>query len=520
MKKATYRDLAILFGITLLIFYPLFYTHYFYTDEIGQLRNYRPGSHYHMFVGLGRYITDTIFQFLFNSIDTIRQITRLRIFSLFGWMACIPVWYLILTRVCQKEELPRLLPFFTVLYLVCCPPFCVYVSWASCMELFIANTSGLLAGYTLYSQIKFLPTAGSVHKRMELSAMAVGWTLLFGVVSLFTYQNGFGCFLLPFLLHAIAKREWSRTLGAAIGIYLLTYLLYYALFRWQMRLWHIDSSERTGFSPAPLSKMAFFLVRPLATAFRFTWIAREDSSPALYISQSILLAWLLVNFYIHRSLSASVRLLYLAGIGCLLGLIYLPSLIAKENYASNRTLLGLDLAVFLLVFSTLLRAVRAEKYRPIMAALLGLFFVANAWYNFHYQFLAPVKKEYDQVRNYIETQYHPGITSVTFIRPPQQLFHDLYGVNISWDEFGVPSTFPQWVPEDFVRQVVWEKTGSRAAADSLVIANWPDEQAYIVSRPGPALAPAPDPLAPHNPASGLVAPGPHTLIIDVEKIMR
>src|SRR5258708_28719395 len=106
------------------------------------------------------------------------------------------------------------------------------------MELFIANTSGLMAGYALYSQMKYLPIPGSTQKRMELPARAIGWTLLFGVISLFTYQNGFGCFLLPFLLHIISKKEWSRSFTAALCLYFFIYLLYYVLFRWQIPLWH------------------------------------------------------------------------------------------------------------------------------------------------------------------------------------------------------------------------------------------------------------------------------------------
>jgi hypothetical protein len=193
-----------------------------------------------------------------------------------------------------------------------------------------------------------------------------------------------------------------------------------------------------------------------------------------------------LSFFLLRSRPFSSRLLYLAVIFCLLGLSYLPSLVVKENYSSNRTLLALDMAIFILVFTTLLQGVRMERYQLWIAGLLGLFLVANAWYNFRYQFLGPVKKEYDLVRNYIETGIHPGITNVAFIRPSQNLFGRKYGVNISWDEFGVPSTYPEWVPEPFVRQVVFEKTGNRAAADSLVITNWPDKQTWLASKPAPA----------------------------------
>ncbi len=499
MKRAVYRDLGILAGLVLVIFYPLFYTAYFYTDEIVQLTHYRKGAEFHMFAVQGRYLADRLFQSLFSAIDTIGQITLLRIFSLLGWMACIPIWYAIFSRVCRKEDLPSFLPFFTVLYLIACPPFCVSVSWASCMELFIANTSGLIAGYMLYSSIRYVAVPGTTNKRMELPARGIALTLLFGIISLFTYQNGFGCFLLPFLLQVIAKKGWSRSIGAAIGMYFFTYLLYYMLFRWQLHFWQTGASTRTNIVVEPLSKILFFLARPLAAAFHFTRIVNERSITGQIFYVVVCGGWLLLSLFLLRSRPFSSRLLYLAIVFCLPGLVYLPSLVVKENYSSNRTLLALDMAVFILVFTALMQVVRISRYQLRVAGLLGFFLIANAWYNFRYQFLGPVKIEYDVVRSYMETAIHPGITNVVFIRPAQDLFRRKYGVNISWDEFGAPSTYPEWVPEDFVRQVVFEKTGSRAAGDTLVIANWPDKQSWLTSKPIPAQ---------------------NTVTVDVEKIMK
>src|SRR5213075_733504 len=86
----------------------------------------------------------------------------------------------------------------------------------------------------------------------------------------------------------------------------------------------------------------------------------------------------------------------------LLVLIYLPSLIVKENYASNRTL-------FVLVGNTMLIAIKKYRSRLTVVTILSFLFVANAYYNFNRQFLAPVKNEYRQVRAFIEQGYHPGI---------------------------------------------------------------------------------------------------------------
>src|SRR5258708_37155359 len=131
--------------------------------------------------------------------------------------------------------------------------------------------------------MKYLPIPGSTQKRMELPARAIGWTLLFGVISLFTYQNGFGCFLLPFLLHIISKKEWSRSITAALGLYFFTYLLYYVLFRWQIQLWHINAAARTGFSMDPRSKIGFFFSRPLAAALHFTWLVSAHSQTGEWV---------------------------------------------------------------------------------------------------------------------------------------------------------------------------------------------------------------------------------------------
>jgi len=49
------------------------------------------------------------------------------------------------------------------------------------------------------------------------------------------------------------------------------------------------------------------------------------------------------------------------------------------------------------------------------------------------------------------------------------------------DEFGVPSTLVDWVPEDFSRQMVFEKTGNRQIADQLTVKYWPDIESFNAS---------------------------------------
>ena len=84
MKRYDYFKIGFLMLIPILVFSPVFYTHYFYTDEVLQLWLYRKGSDFAMFVPQGRLLTDQLFRSLYSHIDTIGQLRTLR---LFPWRA-------------------------------------------------------------------------------------------------------------------------------------------------------------------------------------------------------------------------------------------------------------------------------------------------------------------------------------------------------------------------------------------------------------------------------------------------
>lgn len=498
MKPAgttAFYNILILTGIALVVFYPLFYTHYSYLDENFQIWLFRNGSSYRLFTPQGRYLSDMLFLWLYGSIDRFDQLVRLRVFSLLGWIISLPVWYYIFMKVSRKEGLSPLLPFYTLLYLITCPFFCISVGWAACMEFFIAHTAGLIAGYIVYRQLTF------DDNKVKPAAPAIILSLIFGLISLFFYQNSFGCFLLPFLLHLIARKEVSRTVITGVVTCLLIYVVYFLLFRWQLHVFQTAISIRAEHTKDPFSKLRFFFCRPLATAFHFTWIVSEYSKIGMIIHGLTFCVILMINFFKMRAFPVRKRFIYLVAMMGFFLLIYLPSLIANENFASNRTLLALDLAVFVLVFTTVLSLIRQERRQLLFATVMGIFFVAFSWYNFRYQFLGPVKKEYDAVRTYIDSRYSAKITAVDFIRPPLDMFRQKYGITSSWDEFGVPSTHFDWVPASFVRQIIFEKTGNRPAADSLTITS-------RLATPGKISDAQPAPAA----SSGV-------LVVDVESIM-
>ena len=131
--------------------------------------------------------------------------------------------------------------------------------------------------------------------------------------------------------------------------------------------------------------------------------------------------------------------------------------------------------------------------------MLSFLLVLNARNNFVRQFLNPLKSEYNQVRSFIESNYNPNVTQVYFIRPHEDFFVKKYGVTRSWDEFGVPSTFFNWVPEFFVKQVIFEKTGNHQIAEKMITKQWPDKKQFQDSA---------FPLS------------QHTMLVDVEEILN
>ncbi|RYG50798.1 MAG: hypothetical protein EOO01_09870 [Chitinophagaceae bacterium] len=381
---------------------------------------------------------------------------------------------MVIYRVVQREKLSVILPFFATLYFVCTPQFSIYVSWASCLELFIANTSGLLSGYFLYASIR--DKAGRVR-----ILTGVFLSVCFGVVSLFTYQNGFGCFLVPFFIYLIVNPRQYKLLLLAVGLYFFIYLVYYLLFRLNLHLNEVAPNSRTRVDINVVNKIKFMYSRPLSSAFHFTYLFNEKSLAGYIIYIVILLAWAVLTFFRLRRVSITQRGMHCAIIFIFFGLMYIPSLIIKENYSSNRTLLALKMAVFFLVMESFFRVMKSPQQRKIIVAVFSVLFVVNAWFNFTKQFLIPVTYEYKALRSYIEKSYKPGVSGFHFIRPAEDFFERKYGITRSWDEFGVPSSFFDWVPEFLVRQIVYEKTGDRQLAQELVIRHWLGREAYIQS---------------------------------------
>ena len=116
------------------------------------------------------------------------------------------------------------------------------------------------------------------------------------------------------------------------------------------------------------------------------------------------------------------QVIYLVGLLAFFILIYLPSLIVKENFASHRTMFALDLAVFIMVFETFFSFMKTSKAAYISAGFISIFMVANAWYNFNIQFLNPITSEFLTIKQMVNKNYDTSIHIINYIQPEENAF--------------------------------------------------------------------------------------------------
>ncbi|THU35962.1 hypothetical protein FAM09_21460 [Niastella caeni] len=477
LQRKDFYLLAFLFLVVLLIFFPLFYTDYIYTDEAVQLWLYWPGSDFSMFAAQGRWITELLIAKSFKAINTIHGITYIRIFGLAMWLVCLPVWYTIVKRIAARGPGYEYLPFFTCLYLVTSLQFSITVQWASCIELPIANTAGLLSGAILYLAIR------DNEKKWSLPVPAGLGAAVAGLVSLSTYQSGFGCFLVPFLFHYISAYTTRKEVVFVKGLafYFLMYAVYFVLFKVWVTVNHVASDPRTGFTAEPFDKLLFFFSHPLKRAFWFNIIIDGDNKLGRAAYKVLLVGWMLLAFIRFGKAKWLSAIKYIVAVLLVFMISYLPSLVVKESYSSNRTLLAINMCVWIVCAEMVLYIVKSIQLRRIVAFSVATVLLISGWYNFNRQFLKPIHEEYMAVKNHVQQHYNKNITTVYFIKPTEDAFSRKHHLQISMDEFGVPSTFFEWVPEPLMQQMVAEITGDRQTGQKLTVKFWPDKESFTQS---------------------------------------
>ena len=219
-------------------------------------------------------------------------------------------------------------------------------------------------------------------------------SILLGIITLFIYQTAYGMSLIPFLLHYFhrksAKPDCVFLLG--VGLHLLTYGIYYILFKESLEAYNLEASTRTAINLNILSKVSFFFAGPLPQGFSLNLLfsARSVFSQVFY--PLVIIIWIFSIFKRNKENSIAGNLLFIAVILITLAIIYLPLMIATEDFPSYRTLLAFNLAVFLIVAESILFLIPANKARNRFALVAILCLIVTGIYTFNLQYVNPLKE--------------------------------------------------------------------------------------------------------------------------------
>jgi hypothetical protein len=476
MQRKDYYLLGILWLCLLFIFLPLFYSDYIFMDEALEFWGYKSVPGFYMLIDEGRFLAEELQRWLFSKIDTIAQVKYIRMFSLFGWMLCLPLWYALIKQEVANVPQYKYLPFFVCLYLITNPSFLISVQWATCLQFFISHTASFLAGAIVLNSLR--AEEFQIKKLLWAGVLAT----LLGVPAMFLYQGSWTCFLIPFFLFFVnpLNNNKDKVLLRGALIHFAVYAAYFVVYKASFVIWdNIPEDPRNKLYFNPFIKLAFFLARPLERSFRFTLLTEERSVISLvwYVLAVISMALLTFKRFGKEKRMQAIKhlLIVLFGFGIL---SYVLGLMIEENYASNRTMFTLNLIVFIFCFEMALYYIKNLRLLQIGAAAIFLFFVWCARFNFHKGFARPLVAETAALKDYFRQHYNKNIQTVHFIRPPEDILANKFHVNYSMDEFGVPSSFFVWVPDHQTRQMIYETTGDRKGANRTVVKQWANKEEY------------------------------------------
>jgi hypothetical protein len=488
MKLATTQTICII--ILFIVFYPVFFADYVYTDEAHQLWHNDDNTNFIIFFEVGRGLNALIMQKIYPALRTMSQLKWVRVTSFAGWILAIVVWNVVLNSWKKIFNLNEHWTFFLSICLPCSITLAIVIGWAVHVAVFLAFIMGLISGHLFFTHYYG-------RKDLRISPVRIIAVILLGLGSLFLYQPMFAAFLLPFFLCHLYDRykKIDRIMYLGVGFYLLVCLLYFILFKYLLAVSGIGASDRTVLAKDPLEKISFFFSQPLAQAFSFNFLYNMHGlfSQAFYPLMAA--TWLFSVFAFDKETKLTYKFAYIVRMLLLMMLMYAFVMLPRENFASYRTMLCLNLAGTMLLTDVIMRLFSKSRFKNILPYGACAIVVVVAWCNFNLNYIQPLKKEYQAIHTYFQQNYDSSNTTIYFVRPQDNLFQRLYSQHLYKDEFGLPSTHKDWTPEPLIKQMVLESTGDREKARQTPVIN----------------------LAYEERDSAKVAPG--SLIIDVEKIL-
>jgi hypothetical protein len=479
MSQRKYLDYIAIVALYMFIYYAVFGSEYVYLDEINQLWWKEGKQNFLMFATQGRWLTGVLFEKFFRLIDSVSELKALRIFSLIGWILVSFVLYHFFQRWQKLGGWSSSLPSLMIVFTAASLPVAVFIGWASCMEMFLGVLFAALGSHLLFVYLQM-----QTQDYISIPTSRTLLIILCGVTSLFLYQSSFGLFLLPFLIHYFYNPDKiGKKQIIPLFYYLITYVIYFALFKYSLSVGNLPVSDRAEISFNVLDKISFFFSGPLPAAFTFNYVYQTQSLLPQILAPLLMLLWCISIFAKHGPPGIRKSVQMMAVTLLLLSLMYIPSLIAKENFPAYRTLFAFQLAVLSVCVIQLEYFLRNNSRKKIIMAAIAMFIVVLGFYNFNFQFQKPLAWEYKVFHTHFKEVYKSATAKVFFIRSSEKTFQKKFGIKSANDEIGRPSTSREWVPEHLIRQSIYEITKDKKRAELVEVVQFADHAEFRNSNP-------------------------------------
>lgn len=461
----TSEPVVVLLGyvaVFFLAFFPVIVTPFGFYDSYLVLNNSDTGNMWqgvYPSVAGGRPLFALLETLALRPLSTIGDLRYLRFDGALGIALVAWTIYFLLRRAGVARWPAILLPIF-----VCTlPPFQVYVSWAECAIFPYAMLLSIAAYFILVAATQ------RFHERFATVGL-VAAAIALQAASMMTYQPAamtIIAFLAGHLMLYGSKQSLRRqaTIGAlvmsAVGVSLgidfvasriLPSLLYPA----------DDSLSRAAVTSAPLQKAAYFTSTALPRTFDLYLLSHDHRLIAAVAAVTATLfvggVWLMSRDPKHPR-EVRWRLLRTLCVLACLPLAYAPNLLVNEDWASFRTLTGMEMIVAFgicggLIALSQMKDIRGLRLATSAALILALACVGLAAYMVNVEFAVPEMAELTFATQQLVAQDRPGATEVVFFQPT--ISDTIAPIAIS-DEFGVSSTAEAWAPAPLVHLVLSER---------------------------------------------------------------
>ena len=392
----------------------------------------------------------------------LQKIGDMRLLRLMGVIGIAILAWLVY-RMLTRCGLPRCFAFLLGMFIGFLPPFQVYAAWSIASYFPYA---AILSGLALWMAEKSCRT-----ERLNLWRIGAAVFLLFLAITIYQPAAMFFWVFAAIISLVPSERplkEVLRHLAVFLIIgFIAAFFGYVVVLLFNKILWVTQSEifPRARLANDLSVKASWFFSEVLLNAANLVKLV-----PSPFIAVTVGLFSLMGLALQFRSNYQT--LLAKLGIACLLvPLAYLPNLVIAENWASYRTqsaltsLLSFYFFFACLGFSQLLRK-QGKTVLTAGLALVTLFSGVMAAYQVTLEFVLPQSVELAYLRSQLQPKALAQARNIYFIAPH---WSDSIAPVIRYDEFGLISSFSEWVPVPLIRLILRETSPTSSDLSIVVL---------------------------------------------------